>query len=963
MQIPLYMLSFYRAQACGLIVMEAEMHAFQPVRPSEFLKENENAIDWGSCGIAAFATGSTINFFVCGNKNIVPLYCSDFRGGKITSIRFHSVVRWAAFGDNRSNVVIWNVERRGVVASYLPNVSGVRVLDIQWRGDIVVVLLSSRKLLALQRTKNANDPLRPFHLSPLWEMNLKEDYSRISFDPHANGMMLSGEKPQFSVYKARNIEERPRSFFECVELSRPDDIQDAQWSEHFERFIWVVLCYEIVFFHIESQTIIPIIKQRKTQSAFWKIIQSADHHDRIMVLHRNGAITCFKADENMCFSVECEIQPRHSASTIVKMSRNAMTDRELFVVFSGLGPAIFNIPTKTIVKSCFTFPVAITCVDSDAEHLVYGTQRGNVIIVTQTGTYRYFVCDSGVVFVGLAASANKVYWQGRSSIGEIDLEKRKVIEYTSRASAAFRCISTPFGGFMVQREPHVLGVFVNGQEKPVLLPSEAIDACLDMESSSPTKGSFAVIQKNNEMLFYEYSESTGVGYASFRFTLRAAVGPMAFVRHGNLLVICFENGSIVFHDFATKKTSTKYTSARNFRKLRICDGVVYGLCNDSNVFYYSKSIKICPYSVKDYSIVKAGQVFIIGDDNIARIVETEKWSIIAYEPETSLSRNDTIIRHIENHPLAAFNNPSESQQTMVQSLSQGELLSFSESPRGTIDLEDLEKKSEYLWFRPDSRLFWICFRSNPPLCMRCHYAVGDSQLYNELIAKLNFYVQYITRGFQRIKYRGELFANKFGDAARTLMSEVQGESDIERNGAIAGCILACEDQVSEKMASHCRSVAMSLFQKGQFLEGATFLRIARLDKVAVEYLLKHNQLTLALKFIRGLSGKDKDDMLTLLAVKHYKKRHHLEAAFFFCSAKQYHAMLHVMNVMGMNADAFFLKKYLLLEGLLTPAEPEVQKLMPDIQEFVTLSANIDSSFAEIATEVGVNPKTIKSLVA
>ena len=156
-----------------------------------------------------------------------------------------------AFGDNRSNVLIWNVERRGILSSYLPNISGVHVLDIQWRGDVVVVLFSNRKLMAFQRTNNSNEVCRNF--SVLWEMNPKEHYSRISFDPHGNGMMLSGEKPQFAVYKSRNIEHRPRSFFDCVELSRPDDIQDAQWSQHFERFIWVVLCYEIVFFHIDTK--------------------------------------------------------------------------------------------------------------------------------------------------------------------------------------------------------------------------------------------------------------------------------------------------------------------------------------------------------------------------------------------------------------------------------------------------------------------------------------------------------------------------------------------------------------------------------------------------------------------------------------------------------------------------------------------------------------------------------------
>lgn len=159
-------------------------------------------------------------------------------------------------------------------------------------------------------------------------------------------------------------------------MSCPEKIQDIQWSLHFPGFIWVLLENEIVFFHIDSKTLLPMLRQRTSASSFLKIIQFRSNHKKFITLHRNGLLTVFENKKDLIYSVSQEIIPKHCNSQVVTLAQNPISDKELFLVYSEIGPALFDVDREKIVTSCFNFPVTITAIDCSEDYYAIGTSVG-----------------------------------------------------------------------------------------------------------------------------------------------------------------------------------------------------------------------------------------------------------------------------------------------------------------------------------------------------------------------------------------------------------------------------------------------------------------------------------------------------------------------------------------------------------------------------------------------------------
>jgi hypothetical protein len=268
-----------------------------------------------------------------------------------------------------------------------------------------------------------------------------------------------------------------------------------------------------------------------------------------------------------------------------------------------------------------------------------------------------------------------------------------------------------------------------------------------------------------------------------------------------------------------------------------------------------------------------------------------------------------------------------------------------------------------LWFRPEARQVWMALRADVPMLLRGHFAAGEAHVYDQTVAELNAYVRAPSAEFRHIKAICDLFADRFADAATALATDADDGGDILLNGALAGLVIACEGPVDEKLIVHLKSVAVSLFLREEYERGATFLRIARLDKVAAEYLLGYGQLELALRFIRALRGVEKTEMLRRLAIRLLQARRLVEALLTFVSCEEFQIVLHLMVELGMAVDAFFVKKYLRAEGRLKEANPDVAKQAPDMKSLDELVAKIDVEFVSWAEEIGVDSRDMKALLS
>jgi hypothetical protein len=905
------------------------------VLPSGFLPSNENAVDWGGCGIACYATGSSIHFYFAGQSRCDYLYSTDYKPNHLTTIRFHGSHRFLAFGDTRGNVLLFDVQRRAIFGSAIRNTASNDVLDIQWQNDVFVVLYANKRLAAFRHSPDSNtDSLRRIAL--LWEIPLRERFTRLSFDPHGSGMfLLSGNDPLFAIYRWLVPTDAPNPFFESVELSCQESVHDVQWSYHFQGLIYVLLAREMVAFYIQSQTLIPLVAIRKTISPYMRLIQSREDHHSLMAIHKNGSISFFTATRAVDFCLNGEYLPKHSGCQIVRCASTSLTDNELFLVFSQVGAALFDVRAGAVVAATPTFPLSITAIDSDDTHLAYGTANGYVVLTTvlgHTGAQRYLVADRPVLFVGLSRAVNRIFFQCEDRLGEVNLEKRAVIRYPSRVSVSgFRCRSSRSGALIVQREPRCLGVFIDGRERPLLFDNDALDFAINTAVSGPSAGEFGVVLRSKMVLFFAYSAEGGVERRSLRFSLHATYDPVAFGFDGDELIIGFENGSLLCYNIPTKRSSSRQLSVTSVQTLQFHEGAIFGISGEDDLFHYSRSGQFCqcPYPVRAFSIVSPTVLFVLATDTIARVISVDDWRLVT-RSQGGICLDGPVVTRVAAHPL-----------------SQTEF--------------DIDSPAQ-IWFQPEARQIWMALRSDVPMLLRGHFAAGDSKQYDETVADINASVDLISKSFQQTRALADLFANRFEQAARGLVAEpTDGPADLVANGTLAALAITAGEVECEKLVLHLKSVAVALFLREEYEQGAIFLKIARLENLAAEYLLGYEQLDLALKFIRGLEGADKRRMLLRLGAKLLQGKKIFEALLTFVSCGEFQMVLWLMVEFGMVADAFFVKKYAGRMDWMHPANPDVAKLVPEMPELEELCARIDADFASWAGDIGVDPRDVKTL--
>ena len=222
---------------------------------------------------------------------------------------------------------------------------------------------------------------------------------------------------------------------------------------------------------------------------------------------------------------------------------------------------------------------------------------------------------------------------------------------------------------------------------------------------------------------------------------------------------------------------------------------------------------------------------------------------------------------------------------------------------------------------------------------------------NKLFTKITKNTSYLIR----TKFIEALFTNNFKLASDLLLSESPESKLFMENAALSGCIIAAGEQ-SEALTAHLKSIALSLFLTGKFMEGAIFMRVIKQDKQAADYLIEYKQFKIAKMFIRLLEGKEKKELLIKLAINVYQLGKKKEAMYLFASAKEFHPVIHIASELGMVIDSFFIKRYCKEKGCLTKFEK------PIFMEFETLTSKIDSDFIALCAKLGIARETLSNIL-
>ncbi|OHS96664.1 hypothetical protein TRFO_09817 [Tritrichomonas foetus] len=962
--------------------MEAEdiiQSQIQPQFPPPYTHDNAQAIDWGLNGLVAYASGSCVHLSHPVNNRLEHVGSIEVNPFQLTCVKFHTTLPLIAVGDARGRVFLWSIENNRFAASANPlRKSCDKVFSLLWHEGILLVLLNNRKLVALSYTNGyAADTLRNFKI--LWEIQLPNDYSRISIDPvYENFYLLSGNK-SFSVYRSETAVDPPIQVLDDVSLTNSFEIRDIQWALHFPNFLYLLSKNSIFLFNIDNSTIAPVVEDNPDSFAF--LIQRSSDHQSLLTISQAGGMTFFKmVDDNLHFVTSFNFQPKLTSGIFSSAVISPMKDNLVALFHSSLGLALFDLNKMRIRAVDLTFPSKITAFDSDATRYVTGTSDGYIIIgnlFENNETKRFLVSEGEVItFVSYDAPLFRVYWQTEKNLGIVDVATRAVTKFTTRNSNFVRCFGSHRGAFIVMHDPTIIGVFVEGREKPLIFDDTIADIYVDPDSTQ-SQGSFTILLTRQTILFYKYNQ-TKVYCDSQGIRPRAVESKaLCFAQNKEEYVTGYSNGLLFFYSPATQQSRKVPLECANLRSLQysIDNQTLFGLCKEDNLFSVDKNniVKTCDFGIKTFKVINDSLLLVHANDGIVKFVRISDWRPLSY-----------ISKYM---PAPTSNN---------------ELKYF------------IQHQKEEIFYSKSSKDAWLCALGTIPMRLHSTFGIGEKKQYEKLLFNYNNRIFQPTDEVNKAKFISLLFLNRNIEAS-DLISETKiysnnnyiTESSINNdennrntnmnshvnrgsnfsnifsknlnnqnnhpnyqqsnqknlyakdsfNSAVfSTLIIMCEDNINERAKLHMKKSAISLLSNGKYDDASILFRLAKLDKEAAEYFIDSSQFKLATRFIRNTVEDEKDcsNLLFRCGCRYFEHGKLSKAIPYFAGSGQFHAVLFVLFSMGNFSDAYFLMKYLQENEKLFPVEEKLLKHLPGLQTLADICDMIEVQFRNILQKLNIS---------
>ena len=892
-----------------------------PQFPPAYVPDNGRTIDWGIGNIIAYPSGCCVHLSYVNGEKLERVCSIEVAPNPVTCLELHQSQRVLAVGDSKGRAFLWDLDNRRFFASAKSQIAGDKCMALAWKDDVLIIMYASKHLCGYKvNSRFSNEYYINFEL--LWDVILPYQFERFSIDPHFGRFMLfSGKSSIFSIYKLKDPLQEPIAYFETIELSNPDQIQDAQWSLHLPGYVLIVLRGEIMFFHMDSRSLTPIITQKTTSSSFSFIVQFQNDHSRLMTFHKNGAISVFEAEQNFRYKCKHDFQPKHTQGVIVAAVNSNLRDDLIALYYSNTGLALLDLNSLLIKTANPIYPANVTCFDCDGTSYVYGTATGDIIFgdcFDVNVLSRFSVGQCQVKYISFDATHRRIYWQTTEAIGVLDLIQKKNTSYNSRGGSALHCFGSHGGAFIVQRDKRALGVFINDKEHPLLLKADMFDIAVDEIKSNQQHGRFAVLMQNQETKFYTY---TTKGIAEETYALKPKnidSQALALGILGPNFVTGFSNGALLFYNSETTQTKNVSTRFSSIKDLHFQGNNLFGIGDNNTLFEVAENenkIRTCQFPVDKYCLINEEAVLVRMDDNVVRFIRLVDWKPIHYVSKfLPLPSSDDIVRKFI---LARMEN----------------------------------KGLEYL--SEDARDIWQVLKGKQSLRLQSLAGIGAPGFYEHLTCELLDKAGINSKEGERVKFLTYIFANRFADAAMIVPQDDPSDPNYILQSAFGGLLIAAENQPSDKLIVHLKTAATSLLAAERFEDAAVLFRIIRMDRAAVDYMLDYGQIEIALRFIRSiLDGEDKKTAVFRVGAEKFASGKLTEAVRFFLGSGQYHAVLATLLKLGHVADAYWLMKELQATGKLQPMPQNMIRLV-QIEKLNELTAKIETSYTKLIKNLGI----------
>ena len=900
------------------------------VFPEKYEAVNKRAFDVDVHGYIALGTGATVNLACIRGNSIERCYSFSVNSGNVSSLIF----TWKSMlfiGTSTGVIYCYSLAKRKFVCEEIPGKDMGGVLKIGKLGELIVVMYSSGKIVSYGIVSHQDERI---DILPQWEIVLSGKFNDFVVDPiKGERIFVYGrDTGSFSIYAVKSGA-TPKVLVEAFTLSDNLIIQTAIFSEHINRYVIMVTEQVLLWYDIDLNLIASVQHHQKTVSQFDTVIQFPNDHRKLLALHKTGTISLYEVTDNFELHVLKEVKHYAQTQSIVSIAASPMRDDQLVVYYAPLGLALLDAASFTMVSVCPLMTDCVTAIGSDGLSCVFGTSTGNVRVtnldnVTQCFLYR--VSEHPIRFVSVISKERKVYWATKTDFGVIDIRDRFVKMMPRKALPIIKIACSLSGGLVVQRDERVLGIFIDGVEHYWASESRITDFCLNHQRSSTSKGDVAILTRKNNVIVLSYSAAKGIEKRVSKRKLEADSTATTIGWSGNRYAVGFTNGSVsVYHLQNGARQRNSLVKNSSITAATVYDDVVIGLTHDGTLFEIDDSGKcvLYPHAISHYVVVRSKVILVLHTSGKLAFLKTPGFESLAV---SSNALNLPQLKELQAD--AILSNPVMSdEKDYIPTL-------FSRKKKGHGGICYMSK---------EGRDFWLHLLNRQPLRMMLHAADGESQEYEQTIAKI-VTMSTPTNVLQRHKiFMTLLYANRFTEAADSLFAGA-GASSVDglmKSTILAVAVNGFENGVSEEQCARIKPAGISLILNGHASSGANLLKLAKLDSVAIEYLLQTGRTASALRFIRTLdSAEERKGYCFQIATMFWEKKRVRDAFFFFLAAGEIHPALFALHSMKLILDAFFLKHYLLENNLLVDISEEKAQKIPGLVTVSALCRLIDTDF-------------------
>lgn len=579
-----------------------------PLFPSSFVPENRDAIDFNSYDIIAVGCGSSINFSYVQNFELKPAFSITIGTSYVTALKFHPVNELLFIGDSKGNLFIYDYSKRLFAShpfSFEENSSITQICFL----DLGLLVLNKGCAFGFLDVTPKNSK---YQFSIVWKNLLPEKTTNFCVDPYRKSrIFIYGRNTNFfMLYSLDKIKKTLKPITEQSFLSNNLTFQDAQYSLHIRNYIFFITEQKVMLYNVECHIAVSITHFQKTSSFLDRFIQFPTDDSKLLCFHKSGAITIFEVREPFNLVSIAEIPFTQQVQQLFMYCLSSLRDDYLACVYSPLGLTLFDLSTFKMVSilpywcdqtSTFATSGVNYAIGTHKGYIVYG----NLFKPEEKAVFR--ISKKPVTFLSILPEKHIIYWATDGDVGEIDTGFRKLTRYPEHCLSTTKTVGTISGGFMVQRESSVLGLFIDGNEVCIPTKHNIIDFCFNDDGSNTSAGSVMLILETGVILFVDYSKVHGVNK---NFTKREANFNIFYTScsawRGNNFAIGFKDGIVMTMEIDSNEFERYDIRDVPITKIQYCEDELFVLSEDGNLYSIRNGDVVhCSNMIRNFFIVSS----------------------------------------------------------------------------------------------------------------------------------------------------------------------------------------------------------------------------------------------------------------------------------------------------------------------------------------------------------------------